>query len=133
MPISSKTPPTERTPKTAMESRAHSGPNLAAEARLSSVLQPGVLDQLQDAVFTTDLHGIITSCNRGADRYGSMPKDGVGINIAQFYGIDESAILANRALDAVLERGRFEGELRGSTKSGEDVDIHLCLTLSRAS
>ena len=116
-----------------MESRAYSGPNLAAEARISSVLQPGVLDQLQDAVFTTDLHGIITSCNRGADRYGSMPKDGVGINIAQFYGIDESAFLANRALDAVLERGRFEGELRGRTKSGEDVDIHLCLTLFRDS
>ena len=34
---------------------------------------------------------------------------------------------------SVLEKGRFEGELRCRTKAGKDVDVHLCLTLLRDS
>jgi PAS domain S-box-containing protein len=131
MPISSKTPPTESAQKTATGSRAcHSSPR-TGEAKLPFVLQPGILDQLQDAVFTTDLYGIITSCNQGADRYGSAAKDMIGRNIADFHGDEQQTFLASRAIASVLEKGRFEGELRCRTKSGQDVDVHLCLTLLR--
>src|ERR1035438_6325529 len=133
MPISSKTPPTERAPKTVTGSRACPGSSLAGEISLQFVLQSGILDQLQDAVFTTDLHGIITSCNQGVDRYGYVPKDLVGRNVAQFYGVEQQTFLATRAMAAVLEKGRFESELRCRTKSGQDVDVHLCLTLLRDS
>src|ERR1035438_1211816 len=133
MPISSKTPPTERAPKTVTGSRACPGSSLAGEISLQFVLQSGILDQLQDAVFTTDLHGIITSCNQGVDRYGYVPKDLVGRNVAQFYGVEQQTFLATRAMALVLEKGRFEGELRCRTKSGQDVDVHLCLTLLRDS
>jgi transcriptional regulator with PAS, ATPase and Fis domain len=94
---------------------------------------------LQDAVFTTDLHGIITSCNQGVSRYGFAPRELVGRKIADFYGIgngndnDQQAFLATGAMASVLEKGRFEGELRCRTKSGQNVDIHLCLTLLRDS
>jgi PAS domain S-box-containing protein len=94
-------------------------------------IQPGILDQLQDAVFTTDLHGIITSCNQGVDRYGFAPKELLGKNIADFYGVEQQTFLASHAIASVLEKGRFEGELRCRTKSGQDVDVHLCLTLLR--
>ena len=133
MPISSKTLPTERTPKTVTGNRACPSSNLAGEASLQSLLQPGILDQLQDAVFTTDLHGIVTSCNQGVDRYGFVPKDLIGRNVAQFYGVEERTFLATGAMALVLEKGRFEGELRCRTKSGQDVDVHLCLTLLRDS
>src|SRR6266481_5632482 len=137
MPISSKTPPTERAPKSATGSRACQATAPAREAILHSNIQPGIqpgiLDQLQDAVFTTDLNGIITSCNRGVNRYGFEAKELVGKNIAAFYGVEQQTFLASGAIASVLEEGRFEGELRCRTKSGEDVDVHLCLTLLRDS
>jgi PAS domain S-box-containing protein len=132
MPISSKTPPTESVPKTATGSRDCHAPTRAGEALLQpGILQPGLLDQLQDAVFTTDLQGIITSCNRGADRYGFASKNRVGRNIADFYGVEQQTFLASRAIALVLEEGRFEGEFRCRTKSGCEVHVHLCLTLLR--
>jgi PAS domain S-box-containing protein len=137
MPISSKTPPTQSVLKTASGSRDCHAPTRADEAllqpgiRQSGLLQSGILDQLQDAVFTTDLQGIITSCNRGADRYGFAPKNRVGGSIADFYGIEQQTFLASRAITSVLEKGRFEGEFRCRTRSGCDVDVHLCLTLLR--
>ena len=138
MPISSKTPPAERAPKNVTGSRACHSSNLAGEASLQSVLQPGILDQLQDAVFTTDLHGIITSCNHGVDRYGFVPKDLVRRNVAELFGVGQQGVeqqifLATQAMALVLEKGRFEGELRCRTKSGQDVYVHLCLTLLRDS
>jgi len=132
MPISSKTPPTESVPKTASGSRDCHAPTPAGEALLQpGILQPGILDQLQDAVFTTDLQGIITSCNRGADRYGFAPKSRVARNIADFYGVEQQTFLASRAIALVQEEGRFEGEFHCRTKSGGDADVHLCLTLLR--
>jgi PAS domain S-box-containing protein len=139
MPIPSKTPPTEKAPKSATGSRACPASARTGEAKVPSVLQPGILGQLQDAVFifTTDPHGIVTSCNQSrnqeVDRYGFAPRDLVGRNIADFYGVEPHTFLASRALASALEKGRFEGELRCRTKSGREVDVHLCLTLLRDS
>jgi PAS domain S-box-containing protein len=130
MPISS-TPPTERALKPVTESRAYSGSNVAAEGGLQSILQPEVFDQLRDAVFIADLHGIITSCNQGVDRYGLAPEDVPGLDICRLYGIDEQGFLTRRAMALVVDKGRFEGEFRGCTRSGQNIDFHLCLTLLR--
>jgi len=119
MPTSSKTPPTESAQKSATESRPFQVSTHTGEA----ILQPGILDQLQDAVFTTDLDGIITSCNHGVSRYGFAPNELVGRKIADFVGAGQQVITS------VLEKGRFEGEFQCRTKSGEQVDVHLCLTL----
>jgi PAS domain S-box-containing protein len=97
------------------------------------LIQPGILDRLQDAVFTADLNGVITSCNQAVDRYGFAPKELVGRNIADFYGVEQREFLASLAIAKVLEKGRFEGELQCRTKSGQSVDVHLCLTLLRDS
>ncbi len=129
MPILSKTPPSGSAQKSATGSRACHVSTRAGE----TILQPGILDQLQDAVFTTDLHGIITSCNQGVGRYGFAPKELVGRRIADFYGAGQQTFLATRAMASVLEKGRFEGEVGCRTKSGQDVDVHLCLTLLRDS
>ena len=124
-------------PKTVTGSRDYHAATTEGEALLpSGIPHPEILDQLQDAVFTADLQGIITSCNQGADRYGSARKGRVGRNIADFYGIEQQAFLDSRAIALVIEKGRFEGEFRcransGHAGSGGDVDIHLCLTLLR--
>ena len=88
---------------------------------------------LEDAafVFTTDLHGVITSCNQGGERYGFAAKDLVGKNICNFYNVGERE--SRDAIASVVETGQFEGQLRCRTKSGADVEVHLCLTLLRNS
>ena len=131
MPTSSKAPSTERAPRSAVAGRTRPKPNVADEIGRASVLQSGVLDQLQDAFFTTDLQGIITSCNQGVKRYGFAPGEVTGRTIADFYGVAPDSFVATQAVATVLERGRFEGEVRGHTRSGEEVDAHLCLTLLR--
>src|SRR4030081_2257870 len=133
MSISSKTPPTERAPKSATGSGTDHASAPARDASRHSGIPPGILDQLQDAVFTADLHGIITSCNRAVDRYGFAAKDLIGKNISAFYGIEQPTFVASQAIATALERGRCEGEFRCRTKSGQDVDVHLCLTLLRDS
>src|SRR6202521_1277893 len=133
MSISSKTTPTERAPKSANVSGACHAAAPARDAMLSPGIPPGILDQLQDAVFTTDLDGIITRCNESVDRYGFAAKALVGKNIADFFRVEQQTFVASQAIASVLEQGRFEGELRCRTKSGQDVDVHLCLTLLRDS
>ena len=131
MPISSKTPPAESAPKFVTRSRASQSSSRAGEAILRPTIRPDILDQWQDAViFTAELHGVITSCNQGVDRYGYAPKEVVGLNIADFYG---GTFVASRAMAAVIEKGRFEDELNCRTKSGRDIDVRLYLTLLRDS
>lgn len=99
----------------------------------AGLLAPGILDQVQDAVFITDLQGIITSCNRAVDRYGFAPKDLIGKTIADLFGIDPETFLATQAMASVLEQGRFESEVCCGKKSAPASSVHLCLTLLRDS
>ncbi len=96
-----------------------------------AILQPGILDQLQDAVLTTDLQGNITGCNKGVSLYGYTPEELVGKNVAGLYRPEEQVLLARQIIPAVLEKGRFEGEICSRAKSGQDVYVHLCMTLLR--
>lgn len=96
-----------------------------------ATLQPGILDQLHDAVVTTDLQGNITGCNKGVSLYGYAPEELVGKNLAGLYRPEEQVALVKLVIPAVLEKGRFEGELRSRAKSGEDIYVHLCMTLLR--
>ena len=96
-----------------------------------AVLPSGILDQLQDAVITTDLEGNITGCNKGVSLYGYSPDELQARNISVLYRPEEQAVLAAQVLPTVIERGRFEGEIRSRAKSGQDVFVHLSMTLLR--
>lgn len=96
-------------------------------------LQPQILDQLHDAVFITDLHGVITGCNKGVDRYGFTPSELVGRNISHLLDRGSNKSQADDLIAAVLEKGRLEGEFRLLGKSQRTAEIHLCLTLLRDS
>jgi PAS domain S-box-containing protein len=96
-------------------------------------LCPTIFDQLQDAVLTTDLQGVITACNQAVNRYGYTPEELVGRNLAILFRADDQLALARLAIPAVGEKGRFEGELHGQAKSGVAFYVHLCLTLVRDS
>src|SRR5258707_12040781 len=111
--------------------RPERGRRLPAEVQ--TILQAGILDQLQDAVLTTDLQGNITACNKGVSLYGYVPEELQGKNIAGLYRPEEQVFLAMQVIPTVLEKGRFEGELQSRAKSGDDVYVHLSMTLLRDS
>jgi PAS domain S-box-containing protein len=135
MPISSKTPPAEKAQKSVTRGRArHSSPE-SAKADLQASFHPGILKQLQNAafIFTTDLHGIITSCNQDINRYGFVLQDLVGRSVADFYGAGEHREIASQAIASALEKGQFEGKTCCCSKSGQKVDVQLHLLLLRDS
>jgi len=129
MPTSWKTPPREKDERAAGGDR---GGHPRVSVNVAS-LQPAILDQLRDPVVTTDLQGNITGCNKGVSLYGYTPEELVGRNIALLYRPEEQALLTKHVLPTVLEKGRFEGELRCRAKSGQDVYVHLCWSLLRDS
>src|SRR5229473_2089548 len=122
------TPPVEKEQKSVRPERGRS----ARATENGITLQAGIFDQLHDAVITTDLQGNITACNKGVSLYGYAPEELAGKNISGLYRPEEQVFLARQVIPTVLEKGRFEGELRSRAKSGEDVYVHLSMTLLRA-
>ena len=99
----------------------------ATSAVLYGNLSPGILDQLQDVVFATDLGGTITGCNRAISRYGYTPEELIGRNLNDLFCGDGQAA-AKVAIPAVHEKGRFQAELRLRAKSGGERLACLSLT-----
>jgi PAS domain S-box-containing protein len=102
-----------------------------APAFVGSSFPSDILDQLQDAVFATDLQGVITSCNRAVKRYGYTPEELAGKNLADLFLAEDQAVLKKLIVPAVREQGRFQAQLRGRTITGRDFSMLLCLTLVR--
>jgi len=92
-------------------------------------LSPDILDQLQDAVFSTDLHGTITACNLGVSRYGYEPEELIGRNLAELF--EDGQPLGEVIIPTVVSQGRFQTQIYGRCKSGQRFLFHLCLTLLR--
>jgi PAS domain S-box-containing protein len=105
----------------------------AGEAGGHPGLKSSISGMLEGAafVFTTDLEGVITSCNQGGERYGFEAKDLVGKNICNLYNVGQEE--SPDAIASVVEDGQFEGQVRCSTKSGAEVEVDLRLTLLRNS
>jgi len=99
-------------------------------AALASAFSSDILEQLQDLVFTTDLDGVITGCNRAVSKYGYRQEEWSGKNLADFL-CDDGRPLSKVAIPAVLESGRFLGQAHGRDKAGEEFTWHLCLALVR--
>jgi PAS domain S-box-containing protein len=117
--------PVEKHPQPAAADRA------LRPSEYGVLLSTEILDQLPDAIIATDLQGNVTACNKGVSLYGYVPEDLVGKNIAGLYRPEEQVFLSRQVIPTVLEKGRFEGELRSRAKSGEDVFVHLSATLLR--
>lgn len=94
---------------------------------------PFFLDQLQDAVVATDLEGVITGCNKGVSLFAFSPDELAAKNLAVLFRPEEQAMLARQIIPSVLAKGRFEGEIRARAKSGDDVYVHISMTLLRDS
>jgi PAS domain S-box-containing protein len=101
-----------------------------AEATLRQQAQ--IIEQMRDAVITTDLAGIITGWNKGAERlYGYTSVHAIGQSITFIHPQETHQFLLEEILPRLFHTGNFEGEIKGIRQSGEIFDSLLLLSLQR--
>jgi PAS domain S-box-containing protein len=91
-----------------------------------------VVDEIHDAVVGTDLNGVVTSWNRGAERlFGYRADEALGRHISFVYPDDQHPFLQEQVIDPLLTKGRHEVQVRMLRKSGEEFLAHLLLSTLR--
>jgi PAS domain S-box-containing protein len=115
---------------------AHS--RLKSEMKLRELAEEGfrqqaqILAQLEDALLSTDLHGYVTSWNRGARRLFGFHAEEVLGKYLPFVSTSEDAELFSRHLLPPLKaNGRHEATLRLLHKSGEEFVARISLSILR--
>lgn len=109
----------------------------ASERRLEALLaertrtieeQATILDQIHDAVVRTDLDGIVTGWNQGAQRlFGYTAQEMLGQPVALLH--PDPDFLRERIIEPLKARGAHEVEVSMQRKDGSLFDGHLSLSL----
>ncbi len=94
--------------------------------------QAQTLDQIHDAVITTDLEGCISGWNKGAEKMFLYTSDeALGRHVSLVYPEDQREFLQREIMEPLKEKGEHESEVRLRRKSGEEFYALLSLTLLR--
>ena len=103
--------------------------NFSLEQRTQALeLQKKVLEDIHDAVITTNLNGIILSWNHGAEKsYGYKEAEVLSRNIDFLY--QDMETLQAQMIVPLLEKDRHDTEIVVLSKSGERIDISLRLSV----
>ncbi|HYZ84655.1 MAG TPA: ATP-binding protein, partial [Bryobacteraceae bacterium] len=114
----------------ALESIEQEGQRKAAERTLRR--QAEILDQVHDAIISTDINGQIATWNKGADRlYGYNATEAVGRHISLVFPHKDLESIQREVIEPLQANGTHELELRLRRKSGEHFYAHLSLSLLR--
>jgi PAS domain S-box-containing protein len=82
--------------------------------------QAHILNQIHDSVVTTDLDGMVTSWNRGAERlFGFETSEAMGQHISFIYPPEEHDFLANKIIAPLKAKGEHEVEVKMRRSNGE--------------
>lgn len=91
---------------------------------------PALLDQLEDAVISTDLDGIIETWNPVAERlYGYTAAEAIGRSVGAIYAAGEVDFTLHA--EALRAHGTHQFEMRARHKDGHELDIAVRLSLRR--
>jgi len=103
---------------------------VAERARLEGQFreQASLLDKARDAIFVRDLGHRITYWNKSAERlYGWTPGEALGSSAAELLHKDPAAFQS--ACEVLLQTGEWVGELRKTSKGGQNLVIEGHWTL----
>jgi PAS domain S-box-containing protein len=93
-------------------------------------LQAQIIDQIHDAVICTDLHGLVTNWNKGAEKlYGYRADEMIGQHVAILSHEDDRAHLRDEIFVPLLEQGGLDLERPKRRKDGEEIYVHLSLSV----
>ena len=96
-----------------------------AEERIRQ--QAALLDQAQDAILVRDLEQNILFWNKGAEKiYGWTAEEVVGKNVFK-----ESSRQIDQARRAVIQNGKWQGEIHQTRRDGTDITVESRWTLVR--
>ena len=89
-----------------------------------------IIDQVRDSVITSDLGGLVTSWNKGAERlYGWTSEEALGQHIHLLvHPEDDLEYLKSITLDPVMEKGEHQVEKLMKKKSGKEFWGHFSLS-----
>jgi two-component system, cell cycle sensor histidine kinase and response regulator CckA len=91
--------------------------------------QAALLDVATDAIFVCDLNNQILFWNKSAEKlYGWKEEQAIGKNILQLWQ-EKSLLQLQSAFNLLLKNGAWEGELRQTTMSGNDIIVESRWTL----
>jgi len=92
--------------------------------------QATIIDQIHDSVVSTDMQGVVTSWNKGAERLFGYPQhEAIGQHISFVYPPEEYEFLQNSVIKELIEKGDHEVEVQMRTKQAKDFFAHLSLSL----
>jgi PAS domain S-box-containing protein len=95
-------------------------------------MQSRIIEQIHEAVVSTDLDGYITSWNRGAEILSGYTREEVmGKHISLAYPQDQLDFLQNQVIAPLLEKGYHETIILMKKKSGEKTYADISLSLLR--
>jgi PAS domain S-box-containing protein len=125
-PAMGKSPSSPGKPgKTAPEQGAH-----IRSENCWGILDHHILAQLHDGVLAMDLDGNIKGGNQAAlQMLGYAPEQLLGKNLAFFYPEKEQGLMRNTVISTVRKDHKYHGEITVQTKSGQELDVYLSLTL----
>jgi len=93
--------------------------------------QAALLDQAQDAILVRDLGQNILFWNRGAEKiYGWSAAEAIGKNARELLFRESSAQL-DQAAKAVLQNGKWQGEIHQTRRDGTEIIVESRWTLVR--
>jgi len=91
-----------------------------------------IIDQIHDSVVTTDLEGIVTSWNRGAEKmFNYSATEAIGKNISLVYPKDQHRYMLTEIIPSLKEKGELDTEVTMQRKSGERFFALLSLSVRR--
>jgi PAS domain S-box-containing protein len=108
--------------------------NVLAHRRSEEVLrtQAQIIDQIHDAVITTDLEGYVTSWNNGAERLFAYEHDEVlHRHISFLYTKGTDGPFQAGLVEELAEKGSKDREVKAVTKAGNQIYAHLLLSILR--
>lgn len=99
-----------------------------AQSRIEE--QAALLDQTQDAIIVRDLEQRVLYWNKGAERiYGWSSAEALGRSVSELFYRDRGPF--THAMETLLRRGEWSGELRHVHKSGQEIAIEARWSLLR--
>ncbi|PZV26572.1 MAG: hypothetical protein DCF12_09135 [Snowella sp.] len=94
--------------------------------------QSQILNEIHDAVVTTDAQGIIQSWNHGAEElYEYTAEEMIGQNVSILYFPDDFQKMQTLIFNPLIKQERYQLEFKNQTKLGKEVDISLRLSALR--
>jgi len=93
-------------------------------------LQSQIIDQIHEAVISTDMDGSITIWNQACQKlYGYQATEAIGQHISLIYPPEQQEFLLEQVIKPLQEKGEHEIEVITRRKSGENFSSHLMLSL----